>query len=399
MARTAYADADHADTLDERVENGVVELYFMTTDYQLDENRFILDANLLREALEITPIDQAHQFVSPPIGDAIMDFVNELGYTEEIHFVSRIAVNNLYQPWRAILSMINQCLTGKTSAFDRPIYPVLQMLWGIITSTNVDYAELMWEEFVQAMQTFLVDKANLSIAPRKGKKTKPYVIPYYRFTKLIIWNLGRTHNIHQRSASPFHLAKDDHRLRKLKFVPKGEEDEVFGMQIPKELITNNVRNAPYYNAYLEMVTKHDQKIATERGEKKKHATAKQLKPKPVKEKSSKPAPAPKPKVTKEKPSKPSPTKHPKRGKVQKLHKGKSPLKLIDEDEPTQPEPEPEPEHQGEGEEYDVEAHVVSTCGTWSSTCCGVAIREPIAEATRPLPVVEGKGKVIATEEQ
>ncbi|GKE91085.1 hypothetical protein Tco_1572180, partial [Tanacetum coccineum] len=71
-----------------------------------------------------------------------------------------MAMNNLYQPWRAILSMINQCLTGKTSGFDRPRYPVLQMLWGIITSTNVDYAELMYEEFVQAIQTFLTDKAN-----------------------------------------------------------------------------------------------------------------------------------------------------------------------------------------------------------------------------------------------
>ncbi|GJY53742.1 hypothetical protein Tco_0445406 [Tanacetum coccineum] len=48
----------------------------------LDETQFVLDANLLREALEITPIDQAHQFVSPPSGDAIIDFVNELGYTE-----------------------------------------------------------------------------------------------------------------------------------------------------------------------------------------------------------------------------------------------------------------------------------------------------------------------------
>ncbi|GKA08207.1 putative reverse transcriptase domain-containing protein [Tanacetum coccineum] len=97
--------------------------------FKLDETRFILDANLLREALEITPIDQAHQFVSPPSGDAIMDFVNALGYTEVIHFVSRMAVNNLYQPWRAILSMINQCLTGKTSGHDMPRYPVLQMLW------------------------------------------------------------------------------------------------------------------------------------------------------------------------------------------------------------------------------------------------------------------------------
>ncbi|GJZ61864.1 hypothetical protein Tco_0618001 [Tanacetum coccineum] len=43
--------------------------------FQLDETRFVLDANLLREALEITPIDQAHQFVSPLSGDAIMDYL------------------------------------------------------------------------------------------------------------------------------------------------------------------------------------------------------------------------------------------------------------------------------------------------------------------------------------
>ncbi|GKC70475.1 hypothetical protein Tco_1116358, partial [Tanacetum coccineum] len=252
--------------------------------------------------------------------------------------------------------------TGKTSGFDRPRYPVLQMLWGIITSTNVDYAELMWEELLQAMQTFLVDKANLSTAPQKAKKTKPHVIPYCRFTKLIICHLGRTHNIHQRSASPFHLAEEDHRLGNLKFVPKGKEDEVFGMQIPKELIMNNIRNAPYYNAYLEIVAKHDQKTVAEEGGKKKSATkadkskkpatAKQLKMKHVKEKSRKPAP---------------------------VQKSKSPLQLIDKDESTQLEPEPKPEYQ--------------------APVGGVAIREPVAEATLQLPVVEGKGKAIATNEQ
>ncbi|GJU11814.1 hypothetical protein Tco_1134210 [Tanacetum coccineum] len=96
-----------------------------TYRFQLDESWFTLDANFLRDALEITPNDPAHLFVSPPPGEAIMDFVNQLGYTEVIHFVSRMAVNNLYQPWRAILSMINQCLTGKTSRHDRPRYPVL----------------------------------------------------------------------------------------------------------------------------------------------------------------------------------------------------------------------------------------------------------------------------------
>ncbi|GJR12966.1 retrovirus-related pol polyprotein from transposon TNT 1-94 [Tanacetum coccineum] len=137
-------------------------------------NHFTLDANLPREALEITPIDQAHPFVPPPSGDAIMDFMNELGYPEVIHFMSSMAVNHLYHPWRAILSMINQCLTSKTYEHDRPRYPVLHMLWGIIRNTNFDYVELMWEEFVQAMQTFLTDKANLGSPTKKGRKDKPH---------------------------------------------------------------------------------------------------------------------------------------------------------------------------------------------------------------------------------
>ncbi|GJQ90420.1 hypothetical protein Tco_0001559 [Tanacetum coccineum] len=192
-----------------------------------------------------------------------------------------MVVNNLYYPWRAILLMINQCLTGKTYGFDRPRYPVFQVLWGIITSTNVNYAELIWEEFVQAIQTFLVDKANLGIATQNGKKTKPRVIPYFWFTKLIICYLGRTHNIHQRFASPFHLAEEDHRLGNLKFVPKGEEDEVFGMQIPKELITDNIRNASYFNAYLEMVAKRNRKIAVAEGGNKKSASKTEQSKKPA----------------------------------------------------------------------------------------------------------------------
>nr|GEW06265.1 hypothetical protein [Tanacetum cinerariifolium] len=252
MALMAYADADHAGCQDTRrnkmadenvpapapirFDDQILPFAAWTGSYsfQLDETRFVLDSNLLREALEITPIDQAHQFVSPPSGDAIMDFVNELGYTE---------------------------------------------------------ARLL-EDFVQAIQTFLINKANLGSPTKKGRKDKPYVIPYYQFTKLIICHLGRTHNIHQRSTSPFHLAEKDLRLGNLKFVPKGEDDELFGMLIPNKLISNNIRNAPYYNAYMEMVAKHDQKVTAEKGGKKKPATAEQLKLKHVNEKSSKPAPAP-----------------------------------------------------------------------------------------------------------
>nr|GFA29952.1 hypothetical protein [Tanacetum cinerariifolium] len=237
---------------------------------------------LPRDALEITLVDQAYQFVSPPSGDAIMDFVNHLGYTKIIHFVSRMA------------------------------------------------------EFIQAIQTFLTDKANLGIPTKKSRKDKPHVILYYRFTKIIICHLGRIHNIHQRSASLFHLTEEDFRLGNLKFVPKGEINKVFGMPILDELISNNIRNAPYYNAYLEMVAKHDQKVAAEKEGKKKTASiAKPPKLKPAKEKSTKT-------------TLPQPTG---KDKVVKVRKAKSPFQLVDE-EPAHFELEPELEHKGKGEEDD-----------------------------------------------
>nr|GEV54537.1 histone deacetylase 14 [Tanacetum cinerariifolium] len=311
-----------------------------------------------------------------------------------------MAVNNLYHPWRAILSMINQCLTSKTSRHDRPRYPVLQMLWGIIMSTNFDYVELLWEEFVQAIHTFLTNKANMDSPTKKGRKDKPHVILFCRFTKLIIYRLGRIHDIHQRSTSSFHLAEEELRLGNLKFFPKGEVDEVFGMPIPNKLISNNIKNAPYYNAYLEMVAKHDRKCLAEKKGTKKTASAKQPKPMLAIEKSTKLAPAPKPKATKERLSKASTAKPPKskpakekstkttppqkakKGKIAKVQKVRSPFQLVDEpdEEPAQSEPEPELEHQGEVDEDDME----------------IAIQ---MKATQPLHVVKGKGKVIITKEQ
>ncbi|GJR49012.1 hypothetical protein Tco_1317115 [Tanacetum coccineum] len=82
---------------------------------QVDEQWFDLSADLLIKALAITPVNPTYPFELPPSGDTVIDFVNELGYPEPVEIVSSIRVNYVYQPWRAILSLLNQCLTGKTS--------------------------------------------------------------------------------------------------------------------------------------------------------------------------------------------------------------------------------------------------------------------------------------------
>ncbi|GKD38288.1 hypothetical protein Tco_1258495 [Tanacetum coccineum] len=80
--------------------------------------------------------------------------------------------------------------------------------------------------------------------------------------------------------------------------------------------------------------------------------------------------------------------------------------MVDEldEEPAHSEPEPEPEHQGEGEgeEFDMERAIQMSLESFQAHghayVGGVAIQEPVVEAIRPFPVVEGKGKAIIKEE-
>ncbi|GKA94800.1 hypothetical protein Tco_0816838 [Tanacetum coccineum] len=303
---------------------------------QLDEQWFNLHKDLLRDALDITPTNDNNPFVAPPSSDTVIDYVNTLGYPSTLRNVSAMSVNALYQPWRAVLSMINMCLTGKTAGYDRPRHPVLQILWGITHRSNIDYAERIWEEFVQSIQTFLTDRKNLATASRGKKKTALLLIPNVRFTKLIIHHLRTKHNIHPRTGSPLHYSHDENILNTLRFVGK-DGREIFGMPIPDALLTDEIKGAPYYKDYQEHVAKYQQILDAERGKAEEGGATESSKAtkvtKPKAAKVTKPAgdPAPKKrKLVKETLDDPLPAKRLKAGLVGKRRKAKSPLRLIDE---------------------------------------------------------------------
>ncbi|GJS11661.1 retrovirus-related pol polyprotein from transposon TNT 1-94 [Tanacetum coccineum] len=317
---------------------------------QLDEQWFDLTKDTLRDALQITPVDNNRVFSPPPTPDTLIDFVNELGYPKEVIHLSNVTTNDMFQPWRALTTIINLCLTGKTSGFERPRAPVLQILWGVVNRAYIDYAERMWEEFTQSIHTFTEDKRNLAQHTLGKKKATFILIPSIRFTKLIIFHLQRLHNFHPRPESPLHLPTEEPVLGHLKFSAKGSKREVFGMTIPNELINDVIRGADYYDAYLEKVAKHQRYIAGEElsdpdsPAPKPTKPTKQAKPKAPKQtkptepkaatKKSKPAPA-KPQEKKCKPmSEPSEVsplaKQAKAGKVVKKRTVKSSKQLVDE---------------------------------------------------------------------
>nr|GEW01656.1 retrovirus-related Pol polyprotein from transposon TNT 1-94 [Tanacetum cinerariifolium] len=93
---------------------------------QLDEKWFDLTKDTLRDALQITPVNNNHAFSSPPTPDALINFVNDLGYSKVSRNLSNVVTNDMFQPWRALTTIINLCLTGKTSGFERPRAPVFE---------------------------------------------------------------------------------------------------------------------------------------------------------------------------------------------------------------------------------------------------------------------------------
>nr|GEU56236.1 monodehydroascorbate reductase [Tanacetum cinerariifolium] len=232
---------------------------------QLDEQWFVLTKDTLREALQITPVNNNQSFISPLSVDALINFVNDLGNPMLVRNLSNVFNNDMFQPWRALTTIINLCLTGKTSGFERPRAPVLQILWGVITRAHIDYAKRIWEEFTQSIHTFIEDKRNLTRHTSRKKKATLIVILGIQFTKLIIHHLQRRHKFHPRHDSPLHLPNEELVLGYLKFSAKGTKREVFRMHIPGSLIIADIQEASYYQEYLANVAKHRRYLASETG--------------------------------------------------------------------------------------------------------------------------------------
>ncbi|GKC37483.1 retrovirus-related pol polyprotein from transposon TNT 1-94 [Tanacetum coccineum] len=375
--------------------------FFRAFTCQLDEQWFNLYKDILKDALDITPTNDNNPFVTPPSIDIVIEYVNTLGYPSTLRYVPAMFVNALYQPWRV----------------------------GIIHRSNIDYAERIWEEFIQSIQTFLTDRKNLAIATRGKKKTAHLLIPSVRFTKLIIHHLRTKHNIHPRTGSPLHYSHEESILNTLRFVGK-DGREIFGMPIPDALLTDEIKGAPYYGDYQEHVAKYQQFLdaehgkAGERGATVSSDTTKVTKPKaakvtkPAGDKAPKPTtpqpPKPKPaptqpskavsekkqKLVKETPDEPSPAKRSKGGLVGKRRKPKSPLKLVDEpsDEGV---PIEEPAHTDEEADlqWALELSLKEQAEQTQGPARLVVLREPDSRKYQPLPKVQGKGKEKVVDEQ
>ncbi|GJR95107.1 hypothetical protein Tco_0267281 [Tanacetum coccineum] len=128
-----------------------------------------------------------------------------------------------------MFKVFNRFLTIRTSSHDQTKINILQLFHVVINRTHVDYAALLWWDFMNNMFQ------------------KKEAIQYPRFTKLIIADLMKKFpNIPKRIEEDYHSIKDDVPLVS---VYTTRNVSVRGMLIPDAFLTTEIRETNDFKEY------------------------------------------------------------------------------------------------------------------------------------------------------
>nr|GEY10473.1 hypothetical protein [Tanacetum cinerariifolium] len=107
---------------------------------------------------------------------------------------------------------------------------------GMYHKKNVDFAYLMWEDFVYKVEHKDAKKSN--------------EMYYRRFTKVII-NFFMTKDplILRRNKVNLHYVRDDQMFTMIKLVSRHQNTQQFGAMFPVELTNKDIRNSAAYKEY------------------------------------------------------------------------------------------------------------------------------------------------------
>nr|GEZ85616.1 retrovirus-related Pol polyprotein from transposon TNT 1-94 [Tanacetum cinerariifolium] len=190
----------------EQVENGVIELYFVNTEYQL--------VDLFTKALG---------------RDRIEFLTNKLGMRS---FTPETLKKLMNEEDETMATTIEQQV-----ALDEALVPSAQRL----RIRNVDYAFLIREDFV-----YQVEHKN------QKKSNEMY---YPRFTKVVIHHfMTKKPSIPRRNKVNWNYVRDDILFSTIKVVSRHQNTQQYGAILPIELTTEDIRNTKAYKEYYTCAT-------------------------------------------------------------------------------------------------------------------------------------------------
>ncbi|GJY55578.1 hypothetical protein Tco_0454693 [Tanacetum coccineum] len=112
-------------------------------------------------------------------------------------------------------------LSRKTTGLNKLHLSRAQILWGMYHQKNVDYVELLWEDFIYQID----NKA-------------------YKRKRRFSW----------RNEIEMHTSKDDYLINTLRFVSTKEETQIYGAILPKSLTSPEMKESKAYKTHLGFAT-------------------------------------------------------------------------------------------------------------------------------------------------
>nr|GEY21801.1 hypothetical protein [Tanacetum cinerariifolium] len=209
--------------------------------FNLDNKKHIINLETFRDMLHICPRIPGQSFDDLPFEEDILEFLRFLEHSAQIRTLTDVNINKLFQPWRSFGAVINKCLTRKSFGFDSFRFSQAQILWGLYHSRNIDYAFLIWEDFM-----YQVEHKN------QKKSNEMY---YPRFTKVIIHHfMSKDLSILRRNKVNWDYVKDDILFLTIKMVSRHQNTQQYGAMLSIELTNEEIRNSKAYKEYYACAT-------------------------------------------------------------------------------------------------------------------------------------------------
>nr|GEX90539.1 hypothetical protein [Tanacetum cinerariifolium] len=176
-------------------------VYYHSIRFKVDTKKHIINLESFRDILHICPRVPGQPFADPSFEEEILAFIHFLGHS-------------------AAIKMLTD---------------------GLYHKRNIDYAYLMWEDFVYQVE-------------HKNQK-KSNEMCYPRFTKAIIHHfMSKDPSIPRRNKVKWHYVWNDFMFSMIKLVSRHQNAQQFGAMLPIELMNDEIRNSKAYKEYYAITT-------------------------------------------------------------------------------------------------------------------------------------------------
>ncbi|GKC49373.1 hypothetical protein Tco_1072118, partial [Tanacetum coccineum] len=160
--------------------------------FKINNKKHIVNLEYFRQMLQICPNLPDQQFKELQFEEEILMFLRDLGHT--------------------------------------------QILRGMYHKKNVDYAYLLWEDFVYQVENKNVKRSNEMYYPR--------------FTKVIVnFFMTKDSSIPRRNRVNWHFSRDDPMFTTIKVVSRHEDTQLYGAILPDGLTNESIKDSESYKEY------------------------------------------------------------------------------------------------------------------------------------------------------